>query len=244
MGQSTRTKTLIGTVTEQVALQLKGAFLDGRYRDGERLPAVSDLAQQFGVSPSSVREALKQLEGIGLVEIVHGRGVFARSTKMHWQAKFNSFSETVRQWGKVPGAQLLEAQTLPATAEVAVQLGLSQDAPVHCLKRLRTADQDPIAIETSYLSAERFPDLLETYRDPRSLYQLLHMDYGVRLVAGLQTLEAVAASPEEAKTLAIPEGAPALLVATIAYDVESFPVEYGLSLFRGDRYRYVVRLLR
>jgi GntR family transcriptional regulator len=231
-------------VTDQVVLQLKGALYEGRYRDGERLPAVSDLAQQFGVSTSSVREALKQLEGVGLVEILHGRGVFARSTKMHWQAKFNSFSETVRLWGKVPGAQLLEGATLPATAEVAAQLGLNQDAPVHCLKRLRTADHDPIAIETSYLSAERFPNLLDKYRDPRSLYQLLQIEYGVHLVAGLQTLEAVAAGLEEAELLGIADGAPALLVATLAYNVESFPVEYGLSLFRGDRYRYVVRLLR
>jgi GntR family transcriptional regulator len=231
-------------VSDQVLLQLKGAILDSMYHDGERLPPVTELAQQFGVSPSSVREALKQLEALGLVEMIHGRGVFVRSTKIHWQAKFNSFSETVRQWGKVPGAVLLEGATLPAPVDVAAQLNLSLAAPVHYLRRLRTADGEPLAIESSYLPAERFPDLLRDYRDPRSLYQMLMLQYGVRLGAGLQTLEAIATSAEDAGLLGIAPAAPALLMATIAYDHANAPVEYGLSLFRADRYRYVVRLLR
>lgn len=232
------------TVSDQVLLQLKGAIFDGMFHDGERLPPVTELAQQFGVSPSSVREALKQLEALGLVEMIHGRGVFVRSTKMHWQAKFNSFSETVRQWGKVPGARLLEGATLPASVDVAAQLNLSLAAPVHYLRRLRTADGEPLAIESSYLPAERFPDLLRDYRDPRSLYQMLTLQYGVRLGAGLQTLEAVATNAEDAGLLGIAMAAPSLLMATIAYDHAGAPVEYGLSLFRADRYRYVVRLLR
>ena len=244
MTNRTKQKAISGTVTDQVVLLLKGALYDGRYHEGERLPPVTDLAQQFRVSTSSVREALKQLEAIGLVRMVHGSGVFVQSTKMHWQAKFNSYSETVQQWGKVPGAHLLDWDTVPATPEIAAQLGLSEGIPVHYLKRLRTADDDAIAIETSFLPAERFPDLLSIYRDPRSLYQLLYTEYGVRLVAGLQTLEAVSVERDEGKLLGVARDAPALLVATIAYDVESVPVEYGLSLFRGDRYRYVVRLMR
>ncbi len=237
-------KIAADTVADRVADHLRQAFLNGEYRDGERLPSLPDLAKEFGVSISSVREGLKKLEALGLIEIVHGRGVFVRSDKMHWRGRFTSFSETVRLWGKVPGARLLESATLPADEKVAAQLNLSQGTPVHCLRRLRLADAEPLAIETSFLPAALFPDLLKVYRDPMSLYHLLQTEYGIRLVAGIQTLEAVLAEDEEATLLEVKPGAPMLLVSTVAYDTEMTPIEYGLSLFRGDRYRYVVRLTR
>lgn len=230
--------------TDQIVMVLKQAFLDGEYHGGDQLPAVTALAEQFGVSVSSVREALQKLEALDLVEIVHGKGVFVRSAQMQWQARFTSFSETVRRWGKVPGAKLLTAQVLPATSLVAAQLAISEGAETYFIKRLRLADNEPIAIEGSYLSAERFPGLLQLYQDPMSLYQLLQKEYGVRLAAGLQTLEAVILSAKESQVLATLPGAPALKVDTIAYEAESSPVEYGFSLFRGDKYRYVVWLNR
>lgn len=232
------------TVADQVANHLRQAFLNGEYSNGERLPSLAALAKEFGVSISSVREGLRKLEALGLVEIVHGRGVFVRSGKLYWQGRFTSFSETVRLWGKVPGARLLESATLPADEKTAAQLNLSRGALVHYLKRLRLADAEPLAIETSFLPAALFPNLLEAYRDPMSLYQLLQTEYGTRLVAGIQTLEAVLADDEEAALLEIKPGDPLLLVSTVAYDTEMRPIEYGLSLFRGDRYRYVVRLTR
>jgi GntR family transcriptional regulator len=237
-------KIAVNTVADRVAIHLREAFLSGEYSDGEQLPSLADLAKDFGVSISSVREGLKKLEALELVEIVHGRGVFVHSAKLHWQGRFTSFSEMVRQWGKVPGAQLLESTTMPADDKVAAQLNLSCGAPVHYIRRVRLADAEPLAIETSFLPGERFPTLLEVYRDPMSLYQLIQNEFGTRPVAGIQTLEAVLAADEDAALLRVEPGAPLLLVNTIAYDAEMVPVEYGSSLFRGDRYRYVVRLSR
>ncbi len=150
-------KIAVNTVADQVALHLKEAILRGEYSNGEQLPSLAELAKEFGVSISSVREGLKKLEALELIEIVHGRGVFVRSAKIHWQGRFTNFSEMVRQWGKVPGAQVLESATLPASDEVAAQLNLSAGAPVHYLQRLRLADSEPLAIETSFLPAEPMP---------------------------------------------------------------------------------------
>jgi GntR family transcriptional regulator len=237
-------KIAANTVADQVAMNLKEAFLSGEYSNGEQLPSLAELAKEFGVSISSVREGVKKLEALELVEIVHGRGVFVRSAKIHWPGRFTNFSEMVRQWGKVPGAQVLESATLPAGDEVAAQLNLSAGASVHFLRRLRLADTEPLAIETSFLPAERFPTLLEVYRDPMSLYQLIQNEFDTRPIAGIQTLEAVLATDDDAALLGVSPGAPLLLVNTIAYDTDMIPVEYGSSLFRGDRYRYVVRLTR
>lgn len=232
------------SIADQIAIQLKEALVTGEYRAGEQLPPVAELARRFSVGVSSVREALKKLEALELVEIIHGRGVFVRSAKMQWQARFTNFSEMVRQWGKIPGAKLLESESCAATMHLAAQLGLHEGAAVHRLKRVRLADDEPIAVETSYLPADRFPNLLRVYRDPMSLYQLLLAEYHVKPTNALQILEAKLMDMDDAHWLNVHPGSPALLVDTIAYDADSIPIEYGVSIFRADKYKYVVRLSR
>src|SRR5437016_12572621 len=48
----------------------------GQYRVGDRLPSIMEMAKRFGVGHPTVREALKKLETIGVVEIRHGSGVY------------------------------------------------------------------------------------------------------------------------------------------------------------------------
>jgi GntR family transcriptional regulator, transcriptional repressor for pyruvate dehydrogenase complex len=66
-------------VSEKVASQLKEAITEGKFRMGDRLPAERELAEQMGVSRPSVREALQQLELLGLIESVHGGGTIVKS---------------------------------------------------------------------------------------------------------------------------------------------------------------------
>ena len=58
--------------SEQIAAELRGDILRGRYREGERLPSERDLAERFGVHRGSVREALKRLEQLGIATIKPG----------------------------------------------------------------------------------------------------------------------------------------------------------------------------
>ena len=61
-------------VPEQVAGALRDAILSGEYAPGDSLPTERALAAELGVNRSSVREALRHLEGWGLVTIRHGAG--------------------------------------------------------------------------------------------------------------------------------------------------------------------------
>lgn len=231
-------------MVDQVALQLKGAIFDGKYTDGQKLPPLPDLAIQFKVGISTMREAIQNLETLGLMEVLHGRGIYVHSTKMHWPDHFGSFSENTQRWGKVPGSRLIEARTEPANQVVAAQLGLSLGALVHYMKRLRTANDEPIAIEAVYLPVERFPDLLDRYHDPMSLYQLLQVEYDARPVTAMLTIEAMPIKEEESTLLDTLIGFPALLTTTISYDRNSLPVEYGTSLFRADKHKFIIRVVR
>src|SRR5947208_15742401 len=61
-------------VFEQVAVQIEKRILDGELRNGDRLPTEREFAEQFHVSRTAVREAMKLLEQKGLVEMRPGRG--------------------------------------------------------------------------------------------------------------------------------------------------------------------------
>jgi len=64
--------------SQGIADSLRRAILAGEYRPGDRLPPERKLAEQLSVGRSTVREALKQLEQLGLVDIRHGGGVTVR----------------------------------------------------------------------------------------------------------------------------------------------------------------------
>jgi len=63
---------------DQVFEQLRGRILSGELGAGDRLPNERDLAQALGVNRASVREAVKRLEFLELVDVVHGQGTFVR----------------------------------------------------------------------------------------------------------------------------------------------------------------------
>ena len=70
-------------MSEQVFAQLLEALLAGRYEAGEKLPTQRALAADLGVTMSSVREALKRLEQMGLVDVRHGSAMWVRDWREH-----------------------------------------------------------------------------------------------------------------------------------------------------------------
>lgn len=72
---------------EQIVQQIEETILKGELKPGDQLPAERDLAEQFGVSRTAVREAVKALREKGLVEAYTGRGTFVT----------NGTSQAIRQ---------------------------------------------------------------------------------------------------------------------------------------------------
>lgn len=64
------------SLADRLARRISGMIQNGDYRNGDRLPPIMEMARQFGVGHPTVREALKKLETVGVVEIRHGSGVY------------------------------------------------------------------------------------------------------------------------------------------------------------------------
>jgi GntR family transcriptional regulator, transcriptional repressor for pyruvate dehydrogenase complex len=64
------------SLADRLARRIRGLIQNGAYKEGDRLPPIMEMARQFGVGHPTVREALKKLETVGVVEIRHGSGVY------------------------------------------------------------------------------------------------------------------------------------------------------------------------
>jgi GntR family transcriptional repressor for pyruvate dehydrogenase complex len=99
-----REKTLSARLPVQVSERVTALIKDRNLAAGVRLPAERDLCEQFGVSRTVLREAMRLLEQKGLIEVHHGRGVFVAQKGMpaalatvseHLQEEALSFNEIV-----------------------------------------------------------------------------------------------------------------------------------------------------
>ncbi|MDO9547012.1 MAG: ThiF family adenylyltransferase [Pelolinea sp.] len=92
------------SLSEIVASQIAAQILDETYKSGYQLPAERDLIKQFGVSRSTLREALKTLEEINLIESRHGVGRFISELNENNLAQANQMAsngETLREASRV-----------------------------------------------------------------------------------------------------------------------------------------------
>jgi GntR family transcriptional regulator len=201
-----------------------------------------ELCAQYGVSRTTVQKALQELVHEGRLYRLQGKGTFIAPRKLVQTIQLNGHTEELEAQGLRPGSQLISAANAVATPAEAEFFGLSPTGPVHKIVRLRLVDDEPIAIQSVALDATRFSSVGRELAQSVSLYQLLNERYGVHLASGEETVESAAAEPEEAELLKTRIGAPLLVLSRRSWDADGRPVEFARSLYRGDRYRVVVRL--
>jgi len=141
-------------IHEDVAEQLRDAILDGRFVTGARLPPERELAVEFGVNRTSIREAIKVLESLNLVSVRQGDGATVRPLI---EASFEVLAAVIYHGGRVDVgalAELAEVMT-PLLYEMA-RLALVRHTPAQMdvLRRLRDViADDAIERETRFGAA-------------------------------------------------------------------------------------------
>ncbi|TMF33898.1 MAG: GntR family transcriptional regulator [Chloroflexi bacterium] len=225
----------------QVYLDLRAALDAGEWRPGDLLPPERQLAARYGCSLITVRRALSELAREARLERTRGRGTTVLRPRIERDfAGTMSFSEEMQDRGLDPETRLVAARPESAGERVAGALGIPAGSPTLYVERLRAADGEPLLLEQVHLPAERFPGLLASDLEHTSLYDLLTVRYGTRIVRAREALEPVLLRAREARLLAQRPRTPALLIEGIAYSSEGEPVEFARSFVRGDRTRYYV----
>jgi GntR family transcriptional regulator len=211
---------------------------------GGLLPSERMLAERYGVARMTVRKELDRLVAEGSAYRIHGRGTFVSEPRVVYADALKGFSEDIIARGMVPGARVLAQKLVTADAALAAALERPPGTPLVLIERVRTANDDPIALEWSHLPGEDFPGLENARLNDASLYALLRERYGVTLGTASQRVSAVALSADEAALLHTDEGQPAFLFRRIARRPSGRVIECARSLYRGDRYELEIRQAR
>ncbi len=210
---------------------------------GSPIPTERALAGEFTVSRTTVRQALADLTAEGRLHRVQGKGTFAAEPKLAQRLQLSSYTEDMRKQGLKPSSKLLEMDELPVEADLAKLLGIRVGAKILRLRRLRLADSQPMALETTHLPLGRFRGLRKHVSAGGSLYAVLREHYGVELERAEETIETALAGPHEAEMLGADVGMPMLLLSRHSFATDGKPVEFARAIYRGDRYKFVTTLL-
>ena len=214
-------------------------IVDGTWKPGGYLPSEPQLALDLGVSIGTIRKAMEDLVGQGLLERQHGRGtqVVPHSSD---RSRFR-FLRFVHGDGRPfrPVARVLSAGTARADAQDRAALGLGVGAKVLVLLRTRSEDGVPLIYERIALPADSFAALKP---EPgaemlEEIYVLYQARCGQTVARARDTIATDRASPPIADALGCPPGTPLLLVRRVAVALTGDPIEYRQSWTAALHYR-------
>lgn len=214
------------------------------WEEGDTLPSERDLATQLELSRLTVRQALTELVQEGVVRRSRGRGTYVRKPPIQQPLqRLSSFSEDMRALGKEPGSEVLKFELRSASVEETVKLSIASGSKVVELRRLRTADGEPMGVETAVLPLARVEAITKvSFDELLSLYQLLQDRCGIQLKRADQWIEASLCTDAHASLLKIRVGEPVLRAQRLTYSADGDVVEWVRSVYRGDMYRLHVVL--
>lgn len=237
MGATAKKQPLYGQLVDSLREKI-----EGEYEPGDLLPSERELSEDYDISRTTVRLALKELETLGFIRRRHGKGTFVadRSQETTNLTRAYSFSEQMRSLGRTPRSELLEFGPVDAPKSVADRMGLAAGDRVISMRRLRLADEVPMLVEHTYLPSRVFAGLTSDEVLSRSLYKIMAQDYHVEVRVAEEEFYASVARREDAELLGISEGAPVLQLFRLTYDLHNRVVELTKGVARADQFRYKV----
>lgn len=222
----------------QIKELLQHQIESGVFAIGDRLPSERELAEQHNVSRMTARQALQLLQQNGYSRSQVGKGTFVHRPEIDQELReLTSFTRDMIQRGMRPASRVLLAAIRPADDDMAAQLQTEIGDAIVVLRRVRLADNRPIAIETAHLRSARFPGLLDHDFAEESLYRVLKEHFGVRLVWATQIIGARMPERAEREALGVGARVPVLSLVRVTYDENDRPVEYVRSCYHSERYQ-------
>ena len=230
----------------QLKTQILELINNGFLKEGDLLPSEIELCAQLNVSRPTIRQCFGELVNEGVLTRQKAKGTYIAPKKIdtRFLNKLHSFDEEMRELGLAPYKKILKCSKIEGEPTVCEALGLTDHSPLIYLLRLRGANNEPFAIQESYLSFKKYPELLNVDFAKESLYDSLQKEYGTRIEYAHRSITAQNATKQDATLLGIEPQSAICVVTTIAYNNKHQAVEYTVTRYRADRMSFSVELYR
>lgn len=219
----------------QLAQSIEEAINTGQLAAGDRLENEVSMTKRLGLSRPTARQAIQELVKKGLLVRKRGVGTQVVHSQFSREERLTSLFDDLAHAGKVPTTRVLDYAVGPLDAEVRDAIDAAEVTRFEFItaRRLRLADNAPLAILTNYLPV-RYP-ISQSDLEVKGLYACLR-SAGVNLKIAHQRIGARLMSDEEAELLAEHPPAACLTVERIAYDDTGQFVEFGRHIYRATHY--------
>lgn len=220
----------------QLELFLRNGIESGRFPPHHSLPTELELQEFFGLSRTSIRQAIGKLVADGLVERRRSQGTIVLPQPFQEElSSLTSFTEEVLRRGHTPQTRMIDFTIQPANADDQKYLNLTPNDKVYSICRVRKIDDAPVGLIRSRLPTALLPDLTPDVFSVtglrQSIYHILETVYHFKLVRADETIHAVALTESDAELLALPPATPVLHRHRVTYDAEGRAVALERGLY-------------
>lgn len=217
---------------------------DGAYQAGEQLPSEKELAGQLGISRSTLREALLNLEQDGVVVRKHGVGTFVAPGYEHRLESGLERLESILDLAARQEMQVrvgnLDVQQIPASKDLAERLQVPPGTPLTCVCRVIEVDKKPIAYMADYVISSVLSTADVDGSFGGSVLDLLREKGDLRIAQAVADIVAVNAEPNMGQKLKVKPDQALLLLEEVVFDDEGVVVEFSRNYFVPDYFQFHV----
>lgn len=225
---------------KRIQTDIKSQIIAGIYREGDLLPSENDFCQLYSVTRSTIRQSLNALVSEGYIDKRKGKGsvVLQQTRRTLGLLTVKGFSEVVGDNKQPVNTVIIDKPALSAWEENFFYHINEWEKKAGCisLKRLRCVGDDPVMLETTYLSNMNLPGFCKRPFINGSLFETLNRQYHVEITKVEQDLRAVLANNEDAGFLKVEVGAPLLHIYLKFYTSREHLFIYSSLLCNTGKY--------
>lgn len=211
----------------------------GVYQAGDRLPSENELSAEFGITRMTVRNALSALEKDGLIYKKKGIGSIVHSKRKSIELlSIKGFTEVMKTESLKAQTKIIKKPSLSTWGkDFFFELSKTEiDAGCIQMERLRKIDKEPVVLETTFVPNINLPKFCTKPFVNGSLFDTLHISYGIEILNVVQNFRAIKAQGNQAKLLGISKGNPLLhIIRKLSTNRENFNI-YSSVYFNSENH--------
>lgn len=207
----------MSTKYKQIVSELEADLLSGKYNEVKKLPREEDLIEKYQVSRTTIRKAIAILVNKGYVYQVQGSGIFIREASLQDYVSLENLKGLTRDFpDKKIESKLINLMVINADEDLAKQMKCDVGTDIYFLERLRYVNEEPFAVEYTYLNKNVIPYMSEEIAH-RSIYSFIINDLKLSIGFADKIIYADKLDSESAQLLQLSENDPTLVIENTVF---------------------------